>query len=133
MRDFSLATELQRRDRLRANRMTLPVSIERPQAWRVRALREATAVRRAIRGAMNETNGVLGFVASLGAARDGSANELLVTRRFAERFPVSAASVRLLAATSGTPITTVTGVAEMELDLAGGGIAALLRRSAVVR
>jgi len=53
-------------------------------------------------------------------------SELLVTRRFAELH--TAANVMQLASTHGVKVTTVTGPAELELDLIGNGVAALLRR-----
>ncbi|MEP6494482.1 MAG: hypothetical protein ABJF01_17490 [bacterium] len=112
--------------------MTLPASIDRQESQE-RALREASAVRRAIRGARSETNGVLGLAATFDALTNGAAGELLVTRRFAERDPIAAASAMLIAATTGVTITTVAGGAEFELDLAGDGVAALLRRPVASR
>jgi len=112
--------------------MTYPVTIGTNEAWQMRMLRDATTVRRAIRGARSGTNSVVGIVTTMNALSLGKVNEILMTRRFAERHPAEGASVMMLAAISGATITTVTGVAELELELVGG-IAARLRRTAAAR
>jgi hypothetical protein len=96
---------------------------------RAEALREASLVRRAIRGARSGTNGALGSLAALDALRRGVASEILLSRRFIESDPASAATASRLAASRGARLTMVTGLAEFELDLIGRGIGALLRHA----
>jgi hypothetical protein len=61
----------------------------------------------------------------------GTVNELLITPRFVELDPNAAARATQLAAKYGARATTITGLAAFELDLAAGGIGAILRRSGV--
>ncbi|HEX3866252.1 MAG TPA: hypothetical protein VHV78_05835 [Gemmatimonadaceae bacterium] len=87
-------------------------------------------VHRALSGAAsNDTASAIGFAAAVRALKHGAAGELLVTRRFAERQPLAAANTLLLAAIFGVRTTTLTGPAELQLDLMAGGVATLARCS----
>lgn len=103
-----------------------PATFSYHQIRRSRALHAATAVRRAIGAARAGANGVVGSPSTIDALSLDLVSELLVTRRFAELH--TAANVMQLASTHGVKVTTVTGPAELELDLIGNGVAALLRR-----
>ena len=65
------------------------------------------------------------------ALEQGAVSELLVTPRFVELDPAAAARATQLAAEYGAKSTTISGLAAFELDLAAGGIGAILRRSSV--
>jgi hypothetical protein len=127
MRKATATVELPARERAQRPRVTSRASSDATQAWRKRAVRDAIAVRRAVCGAKGEAHGAVGLEATVEALRHGSVGELLVTRRFAERYPIAAANTAFLAAIAGAESRTVTGPAELELDLAAGGVAALLR------
>jgi hypothetical protein len=103
-----------------------PFTFSRRQVRRSRALRAATTVRRAIQAARTGGNGVVGSPSTIDALSRNLVSELLVTRRFAEL--EAAANVIQLAAAHGVRSTTISGPAELELDLIGNGVAALLRR-----
>jgi stalled ribosome rescue protein Dom34 len=98
-------------------------------AWRMRALREASIVRRVLRGLDIAGSSTVGETDTMAALERSAVNELLITRRFTERRPSASTVARGLAAFGGVRTTIVTGVAALELDLAGDGIGAVLRRS----
>lgn len=98
-------------------------------AWRERALREASTVRRLLRGVGERSAGVLGEKLTIDALEHGRVRELLLTRRFVEVHPRVAVRAMQLAALQGVRMTMITGLAAFELDLAATGIAALLRRA----
>jgi peptide subunit release factor 1 (eRF1) len=97
--------------------------------WRMRALREATTVRRVLRDSRVSGSTVLGETDTLAALARSSVTELLITPRFEERRASVSRSAKGLAAERGARTTVLTGAAAFELDLAGDGIAAILRRS----
>jgi hypothetical protein len=98
-------------------------------AWRTRALREATTVRRVLRDHRVSGLTTLGETDTMAALERGVVTELLITLRFEELRPSISRAARALAATRGARTTVLTGMAAFELDLAGDGIAAVLRRS----
>lgn len=69
----------------------------------------------------------------MAALTRGSVNELLITPRFDEHRPSVSRAAKQLAAARGVRTTVLTGMAAFELDLAGDGIAAILRRSRPTR
>jgi peptide subunit release factor 1 (eRF1) len=97
-------------------------------AWRSRVLREATTVRRVLRDGRGSGLTALGETDTMAALARGSVNELLITPRFDEMRPSVSRTAKQLAAERGAHVTVLTGVAAFELDLAGDGIAAILRR-----
>ena len=98
-------------------------------AWRRRALREASTVRRVLRDDRVSGSTALGETETMAALARGSVNELLITPRFEELRSSVSRAAKQLAAERGARLTVVTGMAAFELDLAGDGIAAVLRRS----
>jgi hypothetical protein len=107
-----------------------PAIMERRVRWRVRALQQAAAVRRLIRGARLGTHGLVGATAIANALQVDAVAELFVTNRFMELRPEVASTLTLRATFHGATITCVVGGAAFELDLFGGGIGARLRRGA---
>lgn len=103
------------------------------EAWHSRALREATAVRRLLRGAVDGGAGVTGQASSMDALERDAVSELFVTLRFLEGDPSAAKRAATLAAAHGAKMTTISGLAGFELDLAAGGIGAFLRRASAQR
>lgn len=99
-------------------------------AWRMRALRHATAVRRMLRSAGVTDTSAVGEAPTLDALKSGMAEELLLTTRFIDMNPDLSATALELARQRSIRVTMVTGVAALELDLVAGGIGAVLRRSA---
>lgn len=99
------------------------------EAWHTRALREATTVRRLLRGTRVGRSGVIGETRTIDALERGAVTELLLTPRFAELRPGASLRATQLAAMQGARTTRVTGLAAFELDLAAEGIGAVLRRS----
>jgi hypothetical protein len=99
-------------------------------AWRQRALRQATTVRRVLRSAGVMGTSTSSTVPTLDALQAGTVEELLLTPRFIEMNPEVSATALRLARDGHAQVSTVTGAAAFELDLVAGGIGAMLRRSA---
>jgi peptide subunit release factor 1 (eRF1) len=116
---------------------TLPTlergAIPARDAWRTRVLREATTVRRVLRDGRGSGLTALGETDTMAALARGSVNELLITPRLEEMRPSVSRAAKQLATEHGAHMTVLTGVAAFELDLAGDGIAAILRRSRLRR
>lgn len=124
MRTKSLQTTIPRRPHWLAERAATPAR----DAWRRRALREATTVRRVLRDHRVSASTALGEIDTMAALEHGVVTELLMTPRFEELRPSTSRAAKQLAAAHGGRATMLTGVAAFELDLAGDGIAAVLRR-----
>ena len=116
-------------DSSKARRHHLQFTPQATAAWHARVLREATLVRRLRRVARLGGAGVLGATRTLDALERGTITELLLTPRFVELNPGLALRAAQRATALGAPTTTITGLAALELDLAAGGIGAVLSRS----
>jgi hypothetical protein len=125
MRSQTLAESSKRRRR----QFAAFTSTSTSAAWHARALREASTVRRLLRGARAGGAGVIGEKLTIDALQHGTVRELLLTRRFVELHPGAFVRATQCAAAHGVRTTTITGLAAFELDLAATGIAALLRRA----
>jgi len=97
-------------------------------AWHSAAFRDATTVRRLLRGTAGGGLGVKGQGSTMDALEQRAVSELLLTPRFVELHPDAALQATRLAAKHGAKSTTISGLAAFELDLASGGIGAILRR-----
>lgn len=118
-----------RRSRVSFPAAAAPLVVE-PGASRERAIREASLVRRVLRGAKSGGAGAAGAAATIRALEAGTVRTLFMTRRFRDTQPAAAANVDLLARAIGIEPTILCGVGAFELDMVAGGVGALLQRPA---
>ena len=128
MRPFlSTLSEIYNR-RTRVSFAAAPAVTAEPAASRDRAIREASLVRRVLRGAQSGGSGATGAAATIRALEAGTVRTLIMTRRFVDTQPGAAANVRALARAVGIEPTILSGVGAFELDMVAGGLGALLQR-----
>jgi hypothetical protein len=94
----------------------------------MRSQTSATIVAQLPGGARPGGAAVIGAMRTIDALEHDMIRELLLTRRFVELNPDLAMKAAYLGSAHGVRTTTITGLAALELDLAGGGIGAVLRR-----
>lgn len=108
------------------HRSTMPSIVLIDPTWHARAVSEATAVRRILRSACAGGNGVVGVDATTAALERNSVRQLLFTARFVDLNPAIAAHVEQQFRAGRLTMRTISGVAALDLDLLGEGIAAVL-------
>lgn len=98
------------------------------QAWRTRALHESAIVRRALRAAGTD-RAVTTPASTMDALERGMVAELLVTRRYVDMNQDAYDRALRLGRAGRAHVRILSGTAALMLDLAAGGMGAMLRRS----